>query len=155
VLNGSDAFELETLPNNQLLIRGNNGVSMAHGFHFYLKHHAGLHVSWGDKRSGCSLKLHKGWPAVRARMRRDAVKMRYYMNPCTFSYSAWNWDWDRWEFEIDWMALQGVNLPLAFTGIEWIWRKVYLKLGLTFQDLKPFFAGPAFLAWHRMGNLQG
>ncbi len=28
---------------------------------------------------------------------------------------AW-WDWERWEREIDWMALNGINLPLAFTG---------------------------------------
>ena len=26
------------------------------------------------------------------------------------------WNWERWEQEIDWMALQGINLPLAFTG---------------------------------------
>ena len=32
------------------------------------------------------------------------------------SYSMAYWDWDRWEAEIDWMALQGINLPLAFTG---------------------------------------
>jgi len=37
---------------------------------------------------------------------------------------AW-WDWTRWEKEIDWMALQGVNLPLAFTGQEAIWQKVF------------------------------
>ena len=38
------------------------------------------------------------------------------MNVCTMSYSAVFWDWARWEREIDWMALQGYNLPLAFTG---------------------------------------
>ena len=32
------------------------------------------------------------------------------------SYSMAYWDWNRWEAEIDWMALQGINLPLAFTG---------------------------------------
>ena len=32
------------------------------------------------------------------------------------SYSMAYWDWERWEAEIDWMALQGINLPLAFTG---------------------------------------
>lgn len=37
---------------------------------------------------------------------------------------AW-WDWVRWEKEIDWMALQGINLPLAFTGQEAIWQKVF------------------------------
>ena len=37
---------------------------------------------------------------------------------------AW-WDWKRWEKEIDWMALQGINLPLAFTGQEAVWQKVF------------------------------
>lgn len=37
---------------------------------------------------------------------------------------AW-WDWKRWEKEIDMMALQGINLPLAFTGQEAIWQKVF------------------------------
>lgn len=32
------------------------------------------------------------------------------------SYSMAFWDWERWEQEIDWMALQGINMPLAFTG---------------------------------------
>ena len=35
------------------------------------------------------------------------------------------WDWRRWEKEIDWMALQGINLPLAFTGQEAVWQKVF------------------------------
>jgi hypothetical protein len=34
--------------------------------------------------------------------------------PCR--YSMWWWDWSRWEREIDWMALWGVNLVLAYTG---------------------------------------
>lgn len=38
------------------------------------------------------------------------------------------WDWKRWEKEIDWMALQGVNLPLAFTGQEAIWQKVFMVI---------------------------
>ena len=28
------------------------------------------------------------------------------------------WDWERWEREIDWMALNGIDLPLAFTGTQ-------------------------------------
>lgn len=44
------------------------------------------------------------------------AKMRYYQNTCTASYSfAWR-DWISYEQEIDWMAMSGINLPLAFTG---------------------------------------
>lgn len=41
---------------------------------------------------------------------------RYYMNVCTVSYSSVWWDFERWEFELDWMALNGINMPLGFTG---------------------------------------
>ncbi|EYU29516.1 hypothetical protein MIMGU_mgv1a0184371mg, partial [Erythranthe guttata] len=67
---------------------------------------------------------------------------------------AW-WDWERWEKEIDWMALQGINLPLAFTGQEAIWQKVFQKFNISGSDLSDFFGGPGFLAWSRMGNLHG
>lgn len=36
------------------------------------------------------------------------------------------WNWDRWEQEIDWMALRGINLPLAFVGQEAIFQRVPL-----------------------------
>jgi len=45
------------------------------------------------------------------------------------------------------MALQGINLPLAFTGQELIWQRVYLSFGVTRQDLDEHFSGPAFFAW--------
>ncbi|PIA30261.1 hypothetical protein AQUCO_05700157v1 [Aquilegia coerulea] len=51
------------------------------------------------------------------------------------------------------MALQGINLPLAFTGQEAIWEKVFKNFNTSKKDLDGFFGGPAFLAWARMGNL--
>lgn len=35
---------------------------------------------------------------------------------CFVLIACCRWDWERWEREIDWMALNGINLPLAFTG---------------------------------------
>ena len=67
---------------------------------------------------------------------------------------AW-WDFTRWEREIDWMALNGYNLILSFTGQEYVWQKLYLSVGVTEDELKSFFSGPAFLAWQRMGNIRG
>ena len=32
--------------------------------------------------------------------------------------------------EIDWMALHGVNMPLAFVGQEYVWLKVYEEMGI-------------------------
>ncbi|MEQ2256939.1 hypothetical protein ILYODFUR_029253, partial [Ilyodon furcidens] len=80
-------------------------------------------------------------------------RFRYYQNVCTVSYSFVWWDWPRWEKEIDWMALNGINLPLAFTGQEAVWQEVYRSLGLNESELEDFFSGPAFLAWNRMANM--
>ena len=51
---------------------------------------------------------------------------RYYMNVCTFGYSYVWWDWTRWEKEIDWMAMNGINIPLAFVGLILIRILLYI-----------------------------
>lgn len=55
------------------------------------------------------------------------------------------WDWDRWEKEIDWMALHGINIPLAVTGAEAVWYNVLDKLGYTKTEINEFISGPGFL----------
>ncbi|KAL4320600.1 hypothetical protein HN873_046751 [Arachis hypogaea] len=144
----------------QILIAGTTGVDIVTGLHWYLKQRCGSHISW-DKTGGSQL---SSVPKVGFLPRvQEAgiliprpVPWSYYQNAVTSSYSfAW-WDWNRWEKEIDWMALQGINLPLAFTGQETIWQKVFQeKFNMSTSDLDDFFGGPAFLAWSRMGNLHG
>ena len=56
------------------------------------------------------------------------------------------------EREIDWMALNGLNLILAFTGQEYVWKEFYTNVGLTEAEITDYFSGPAFLAWQRMGK---
>ncbi|XP_073224933.1 alpha-N-acetylglucosaminidase-like, partial [Cicer arietinum] len=144
----------------QILIEGTTGVEIVAGLHWYLKNWCGSHISW-DKTGGSQLFSvpNVGFlprvPDTGISVRRP-IPWSYYQNAVTSSYSfAW-WDWKRWEKEIDWMALQGINLPLAFTGQEAIWQKVFKeKFNMSISNLDDFFGGPAFLAWSRMGNLHG
>lgn len=53
------------------------------------------------------------------------------------------------------MALRGVNLPLAWIGVEKIFVEVFQELGLTDAEIADFLSGPAFLAWNHFGNIQG
>ena len=76
-------------------------------------------------------------------------KWTYYQNVCTQSYSMWFWDWARWEQEIDWAVLWGVNLVLAYTGQEEIFKGVYNDIGVNDSVLDQTFDGPAFLTWSR------
>ncbi|KAF7136024.1 hypothetical protein RHSIM_Rhsim08G0167900 [Rhododendron simsii] len=140
-------------------ISGVTGVELSAGMHWYIKHWCGAHVSW-DKTGGVQLSSVPK-PGSLPRVQDSGILIQrpmpwhYYQNAVTSSYTfAW-WDWERWEKEIDWMALQGINLPLAFTGQEAIWQKVFQNFNISSSDLNDFFGGPAFLAWARMGNLHG
>ncbi|RHY35233.1 hypothetical protein DYB32_000292 [Aphanomyces invadans] len=48
-----------------------------------------------------------------------------------------------------------INMPLAFTGQEKVWQSTFNKFNVSNSGLHKFFAGSAFLAWGRMGNLRG
>ncbi len=86
--------------------------------------------------------------------RTTRLKNRFFINYCTFGYSFPWWQWPNWERFIDWMALQGINMPLAQGGSEAVWQKVWQTYGLTDLEIRAdFFTGPAHLGWHRMGNL--
>ena len=138
--------------NNPIIIRGNSWVNIAVGINWYLKHHAGIHITWNNM----SPKLPNVLPAVKQKERHETdLKLRYDFNYCTFSYTMAFWDWNRWQKEIDWMALHGINMPLAAVGTECVWRNMLLKLGYSEEEVGKFIAGPAFLAWWEMNNLEG
>ena len=146
-----DFFELSS-QGGKVVVKGNSWVSIATGVNWYLKHYCGIHITWNNPKAALPAKL----PRIEKPERRETtLPLRYDFNYCTFSYSMAFWDWKRWEQEIDWMALHGVNLPLAVVGEECVWRNMLLKLGYSKDEVNQFIAGPAFLAWWEMNNLEG
>ena len=147
----TDSFELDQ-KGDKVVIRGNNYVSIATGVNWYLKYYAGIQLSW----NGMTAQLPAVLPAVPQKERHETdLKYRYDFNYCTYSYTMAFWDWDRWEKEIDWMALHGINLPLAVVGADVVWYNVLTKLGYTKDEINEFIAGPAFQGWWLMNNLEG
>ena len=147
----TDFFELDQ-KGDKVVIRGNNYVSIATGVNWYLKYYAGIQLSW----NGMTAQLPAVLPAMPQKERHETdLKYRYDFNYCTYSYTMAFWDWDRWEKEIDWMALHGINLPLAVVGADVVWYNVLTKLGYTKDEINEFIAGPAFQGWWLMNNLEG
>lgn len=147
----ADFFELDQ-KGDKVVIRGNNSVSIATGLNWYLKYYAGIQLSW----NGMTAKLPETLPAVPLKERHETdLTYRYDFNYCTYSYTMAFWDWERWEKEIDWMALHGINLPLAMVGTDVVWHNVLEKLGYTKVEINEFIAGPAFQGWWLMNNLEG
>lgn len=135
-----------------ILIEGNSAGSMAAGLGRYLDD-AGIDVSWYSSQA---VEAPEEMPVPDSIVTSEAiVPKRFFLNYCTFGYSMPWWQWEEWERLIDWMALHGVNMPLAITGQEAVWQKVWRGYGLGDDEIRAYFTGPAHLPWHRMCNIDG
>ena len=146
-------FVAPSADGKHILIGGNNDISMAVGLNHYLRKYAKVHVSWFDTEP---LQLPKKWPLPpRKEGGRASVSQRFFLNYCTYGYTMVWWQWPQWERFIDWMALNGITMPLALTGQEAVWQEVWREMGMTDDEIRAYFSGPAHLPWHRMANLDG
>ncbi|MBR4298066.1 MAG: alpha-N-acetylglucosaminidase C-terminal domain-containing protein, partial [Bacteroidaceae bacterium] len=138
------------------------------GLGWYLNNVAHINIAWNSLNEktatgGAYVDLSSiNLPLPAEETHSSDAKYRYYLNYCTFGYSMTSWTWTRWQQEIDWMALHGINMPLQLVGMEEVWRKFLTmeeggkrKYGYTDEEAKAFVAGPAFIAWWAMNNLQG
>ncbi len=144
---GKDCYEISA-KDGELLLKGSSPSAICYAFNKYLRYACGSMITWGGKH----LELPETWPDWQEKAT-SPYQFRYFLNVCTFGYTAPYWDWNRWSEELDWMALHGVNMPLASVASEAIARRVWVKLGLSEEEADAFFTGPAHLPWHRMGNL--
>lgn len=146
----NDYFALDT-KGGKILVEGNNWVSVAAGLNWYLKYYAGVHISWSNPTQKIF-----DLPRLKTREEHSTDELvRYYLNYCTTSYSMAFWSQERWQQEIDFMALHGINTPLLTVGMSDVWLKVLLRLGYSSEQVSEFVAGPAYQAWWLMGNLEG
>lgn len=159
VINGEDG---------KILIKGTTLSAITTGIGWYLQNIAHINISWNSLNektvSGDAYADLSSIPVPKAEEVHTSDAMyRYYLNTCAFGYSMTSWTWKRWQQEIDWMALHGINMPLQLVGLEEVWRSFLTmedgsgnrKYGYSDEEAKAFVAGPAFIAWWAMNNLEG
>ena len=145
---GLDVYEVIAL-GGKVLVKGSSTIAMTRGAYDYLRTACNIQYTWSTDQVTPPASL----PDLTIPRTVTPYKYRQYYNVCTYGYSTAFWKWEDWQREIDWMALHGINMPLAMAGQEAIWQSVYKGMGMTDEDLSSFFTGPAFLPWQRMGNV--
>nr|POE65913.1 alpha-n-acetylglucosaminidase [Quercus suber] len=150
----SDVYTISNVDDNTIHIAGSSEIALASGLRYYLSNYANVDIYWflGSRLHLAPLHL----PRVNGTHQGSSiVPWRYHFNTVTFSYTSAFWTWEDWEVQLDWLALHGVNLPLAWVGYEKILTDVFLEAGFTEQEIYAFWSGPAVQAWNRFGNIQG
>ncbi|CAG8888802.1 unnamed protein product [Penicillium egyptiacum] len=149
-----DSYVVTNALNGTISVKGTSVSALSSGLHRYLTDVAHVDIYWfiGSRLDVAPSKLpHLTTPIQGS----STVPWRYHFNTVTFSYTTAFWTWEDWESQLDWMALRGVNLPLAWVGQEKIILEVFREIGLNDAEITTFFSGPAFQAWNRFGNIQG
>jgi alpha-N-acetylglucosaminidase len=136
---------------NHVDVSGSSPVALVHGAYAFLETQGYASVSWEGNR----IALPTQWPDYNSGIVTTPFAHRVYLNPCTYGYTTPWWDWPRWEREIDWMALHGIDMPLALEGQEIVWQQLWREFGVSDAALGEYFSGPAFAPWQRMGNIEG
>ncbi len=151
--NDQDCFVI-TAESGKPCVKGSSVIAVTTGINWYLNHYAHVNLTWNNLTtdlSAVSLPVPTG-----EEKHTCSVDYRYYLNYCTFSYSMSTWTWERWQKEIDWMALHGINMPLQIVGLDVVWYRLLTeKYGYSHDEANNFIAGPCFQAWWGMNNLEG
>jgi alpha-N-acetylglucosaminidase len=148
--NGKDHFEILG-KDNRVVLKGNNQIAIASALNWYLKYFCHAQMGW----NGSQVQLPDNLPIPVGPVTKTVEPdWRVYMNYCTLNYSAAWWDWERWEKEIDFMAMNGINMPLSVVGLEGVWYHALLRVGYTDEEARDFLVGPAYLAWQWMTNIE-
>ncbi|MGA0846640.1 MAG: alpha-N-acetylglucosaminidase TIM-barrel domain-containing protein [Luteolibacter sp.] len=149
---GRDCFEIEAGNDGKIAIRGNTNLSVASGFNWYLKHVADCHVSW----TGNQLDLPSPPPAPNALIRQvSPYQHRNQGNVTVASYTQAFWNWERWEQEIDFMALNGITQAVIVPGHQKVWQETLKRLGYSDADIAAYIPNLGHTCWWLFGNLEG
>lgn len=136
---------------DQLLITAQNVRECVRAYGYYLRKMARVHLSWnGDNTSAARFILPEEAVTVP-----EALPINFAFNYCTLSYTGAHWSRNKWEQELDRLALAGYTHVLVTAGLETVWKNFLREIGYPPAKIAGFIPNPAYAAWWNMGNLEG
>ena len=147
---GYDYFRLSS-NEGKIVIEGNNSNSLAIALNYYFEHY--LNQTFARFGSG-KLKVVLPMPQIEGVVEKIVdIKYRYNYNYVAYGYTMAYWDFEDWEREIDWMALNGFNVALNLVGHEEVIRRFLKEFGFSFSEIVNYLTSPIYLPWMYMGNI--
>ena len=141
VEDGRNIFSYEPC-DGKVLLKGTDTVCLAVAYYRFMRDCCGAYFTADHS-------LAYGEFVLPAEKSEGEIKAKYRtcFEYTTFSCSACWWNWERWENEIDFMAMNGINMPLATVGTEAVWMKTMLDLGMKEGLALASISGPSFWSW--------
>lgn len=147
---GYDAFEISD-QNGKIHIKGNKGIALTTGLYHYLKYYPKVQITEVDQQVVMPEEV---IPVNEVIRKETPYEVRYAFNYCTLSYSLAFFGEAQWQRELDWLALNGVNVVLDLNGQEAVWMDFLQQAGYSQEEAKDWLTGPGYYAWQFMCNME-
>lgn len=147
--NGNSFYEISS-HEGKILIKANDKISLAMGYYEYLKKYCKVNLS---HCGNTEINVDSAPLPESTTLHSFSQQKRAYLNYCTLGYSMRSWKWDSWEKELDFMAMNGINMPLSVVGTEAVMFYTLCDFGLSEDEALSFIAGPSYYPWQMMTNL--
>ncbi len=145
-----DAFHITGTPGN-IHVDASTLPTLLYGVNWYLKYVAHLQVSTNGLQLGPA---HLTLPAPPSPITQPALyKIRYALNENADGYTAPYWSNDRWQHEIDILALSGTNAILIERGADLVLYQTFRDAGYSDLAIRRWITQPAHQNWQLMGNM--
>ena len=148
--NGRDLYEIEA-ENGKIVLRASSDSALAAGYYRYLRECCGMDLS----PCGNTEVYASGEPRVPEKKIVQVLRydLRLAMDYDVYAHDAYAWDWTRWERELDFLAMQGVNAAYMPVGQEAVWYYAALDLEIKREDAMVFLANPCYFPLQLAGKL--
>ena len=150
-IDGCDCYEVYA-EDKKIVLAGNSNLSLAMAYYRYLQEYCNVYLTSGDFDfsyiATTPLPKEKLSLTVRQKIR---ARISYEM----FTVEGNYWGFDRWEKEIDFMAMSGINTPLQAVGFDGVIYHTLVDIGMPEDFCLEFSSGPTFLMRQLTGNVAG
>ena len=146
-----NAYEIEAV-NGKIQLSGDNNISLAMAYYRYMKDYCNVCMTHcGDFSFDV-----KSAPLPTEKISEVILQdNRIALTPSAQSNTACFWDWDRWEKEIDFMAMRGINMPYICVGLQAVAYYTLLELNVNEDLALSTVSGPAFFDRQLTGCISG
>lgn len=125
--------------------------TLLYGVNWYLKYVAHLQVSPNGLQLGSPNLI---LPPPSAPIEKPAIyPWRYALNETVDGYSAPYWNDQRWQHEIDILAMSGTNAILFQRGTDMVLYLTFRDAGYSDEAIRHWIVQPAHQGWELMGNM--
>ncbi len=149
--NGLDCYEIYA-EDGKTVLAGSSKLSLAMAYYRYLNEYCGIVITNGDYDISTTGSAPLPKEKISFTVKQKIRARTSYEN---FALEGNYWGFDRWEKEIDFMAMHGINAALQPVGFDGVIFHFLSDMGLDENECLEFSSGPAFLSRQLTGNIAG